>query len=270
MTIQELPFSAYPGGGREQLRQRPGLNTRHADAPEFMRITGASKCAFCGLDFTASFDNWLTMVLDHVVPQSVCKNMGIDTTWVWNYSNAVLACGACNGFCNRYKLKMDCTVPRTLPDFYDLRDRIFLERRKLILAARDKERTSYFETKPWDSTFKQTVLEVGTDGGSLAIVRQRNQRGRWEYWLLRDETTMLDVLPKDELGDNVVLCEQSAHLDKFKDALLRLDAYPWFRLYPLKVSAEFADVVLREVERRGGKEAAVEWTERLKHRHIEC
>jgi hypothetical protein len=115
-----------------------------------------------------------------------------------------------------------------------------------------------------DSSEPETVLEVGAEGGTLAIVRQRNQRGSWEYWSLRDETTMLDVLSKDELDDSVVLFEQSAHVDKFEDALLRLDRYPWFRLVPLKVSAEFADLVLREVEKRGGKEAAVEWLERIR------
>jgi hypothetical protein len=65
------------------------------------------------------------------------------------------------------------------------------------------------------------------------------------------------------------LFEQSAHVDKFEDALLRLDRHPWFRLVPLKVSAEFADLVLREIEKRGGKEAAVEWTERLKKHQFE-
>jgi hypothetical protein len=268
MTTRELPFTAYPGGGRELLKRRPGFNTRHADGPEFMRITGANRCAYCGLDFTASFENWLTMVLDHVVPQSVCKDMGIDPSWVWNYSNAVLACSACNGFCNRYKPTENCSESMSLSGFYDLRDRIFVERRNLILPRREKERAD-FESKPWDSSYRQTVLEVGAEGGTLAVVRQRNQRGSWEYWSLRDETTMLDVLPKDELGDGVILFEQSAHVDKFEDALLRLDRYPWFHLVPLKVSAEFADLVLRDVERRGGKEAAFEWGERLKSRWLE-
>jgi len=35
-------------------------------------------------------------------------------------------------------------------------------------------------------------------------------------------------------------------------------------LIPLKVNDDFADLMLREVEKRGGKEAAVEWIERLK------
>jgi len=151
MTMEEFSFATYPGGGREQLKQRPGINTRHADAPEFMRITGVKNCAYCGLDLTARFEDWLTMVLDHVVPQSVCKNMEIKGSWVRDYSNAVLACCACNGFCNRYKPKEACAAPTSLSEFYDLRDKIFFERRNLILARRDKERT-YFETKPWEPT----------------------------------------------------------------------------------------------------------------------
>ncbi len=157
MTIQELPFTAYPGGGREQLKQRPGWNTRHSDGPEFMRITGVKTCAYCGLDFTASFENWLMMVLDHVVPQSVCVSMAIDPTWVWNYSNAVLACSACNGFCNRYKPKANRSAPTTRSEFYDLRDEIFRERKEQILARRNAEK-AFFEVKPW---VLQTVLEVG-------------------------------------------------------------------------------------------------------------
>jgi hypothetical protein len=53
----------------------------------------------------------------------------------------------------------------------------------------------------------------------------------------------------------------------FEDALLRLDQYPWYRLVPMKVSAELADLVLLEIEKRGGKTAADEWTDRLKFRH---
>jgi hypothetical protein len=159
MTLRELPFNKYPGGGREQLKQRRGLITRHVDGPEFMKITGVTHCAYCGLNMISEFTDWLTMALDHVVPVSVCKKMGIKLTWVWNYSNTVLACGACNGFCNRYKVTVDCAVPTTLPEFYDLRDKIFRERQSLILARRAIELT-YFESKPWNSTLQQTALEV--------------------------------------------------------------------------------------------------------------
>jgi hypothetical protein len=115
----------------------------------------------------------------------------------------------------------------------------------------------------------ETVFEVGAEGGILAIVRQRNESGAWEYWCLRDETTMLDLLPEDEIGNREGLLEKFAHVNKFEDALLRLDRYLWFRLYPLKVHAEFADLVLGEVEKRGGKEVAVEWIEKLRSQRFE-
>jgi len=157
MTNQELPFTAYPGGGRELLKRRPGWNTRRSDGPEFMQITGAKSCAYCGLDMTGDFDNWLTMVLDHVVPVSVCQKMGIDGSLAWNYSNTVLACGACNGFCNRYEPKEISSAPTTLTEFYDLRDRIFAERWEQIHARREEEQ-KFFETKPWIPKHSQTTL----------------------------------------------------------------------------------------------------------------
>jgi hypothetical protein len=110
----------------------------------------------------------------------------------------------------------------------------------------------------------ETVLEVGAEGGSLSILRQWNEHGTWEYRCLRDEMTISELLPEGESVNRDDLFEKSDHEDKFEDALLRLDQYPWFRLIPLKVHEDFADLMLREVEKRGGKEAAVEWIERLK------
>lgn len=150
MTTDELPFNAYPDGGRKPIKRRPGFNTRHHDAPEFMKLTGVRHCAYCGLDFTASFENWLTMVFDHVVPQSVCRNMKIANELVWDYSNHVLACAACNSYCNRYKPKEECAAPITPTEFYNLRDDIFDARRNLILPAREAEE-KFFQKKPWET-----------------------------------------------------------------------------------------------------------------------
>lgn len=120
-----------------------------------------------------------------------------------------------------------------------------------------------------NSSKPESVLEVGAEGGTLAIVRQRDELGTWEYWCLRDETTMLDLLPEGQIGNSNGVFEQSPHVNKFEDALLRLNKYPWFSFVPLQVNAEFADLVLREVEKRGGKEIAVKWTERLKGHRLE-
>jgi hypothetical protein len=115
----------------------------------------------------------------------------------------------------------------------------------------------------------ETVLKIGAEGGTLAVVRRGNQDGAWDYWCLRDETIMLELLPEGELGSRDELYENSARLSSFEDALIRLDKYPWFSLYPMKVSAEFAEEVLEEVEKRGGKEAAAEWAKRLRDHHFD-
>src|SRR5260370_5687479 len=109
-----LPFDSYAGGGRQLLGVRKGNNTRREDAPEFMRLVSQKRCAYCGLNFTATLENWLTVVLDHVVPINLCKSTQIPETWTWDYSNAVLACGACNGFCNRYSPSFKGVPPDTL------------------------------------------------------------------------------------------------------------------------------------------------------------
>jgi len=119
-----------------------------------------------------------------------------------------------------------------------------------------------------ESIEPETVLEVGTEGGSLAIVRQLNQRGTWEYRCLRDETTMAYLMP-EEFANSEGLFEKSAPIGTFEDALLRLDKYPWFGMVPLKVNAEFADLVLQEVEKRGGKKAAIEWMESLRRHRFD-
>lgn len=259
--IQDLPFSNYPYGGRKPLGRRRGLITRTVDGPEFMRITGTRHCAYCGLDMTKCYKDWLTMALDHVVPVSVCTKMGICVEWVWDYSNCVLACGACNGFCNRYQPQTDCSIPPDLPRFYDLRDRIFRER-YLRVAERSESERLFFESKPWDPDFQQIVLEVGGEGGSVSIHRQRNQKGVWEYWAICDETTISELLTKDDLGNDSDLLLRPTRVNKFQKALDSL-RFPWFRLIPLKVHPELAGLVLREVAKKGGIEAATIWTERL-------
>jgi hypothetical protein len=61
----------------------------------------------------------------------VCLSLGISSKWSEDFSNTVLACAACNGFCNRYSPAGHINVdPLTDQDFYDLRDRIETRGRK--------------------------------------------------------------------------------------------------------------------------------------------
>jgi hypothetical protein len=144
-----LPFDSYPDKGRKLLGLVKGSNCRQEYGSEFMKRTGQRKCVYCGADLTKTYESWLTIVLDHVVPASVCISALISKEWCEDMSNRALACATCNGFCNHYKPTENIILPLTLEAFYDLRDRIFAERSKLI-AERRKDERLFFDQRPWD------------------------------------------------------------------------------------------------------------------------
>lgn len=142
------PFDCYPEGGCSLLGRVTGANCRHEYGLEFMKLTHLTICAYCGIDFAASYEAWLNMALDHVVPASVCKALGVPLEWKEDYVNRVLACTACNTFGNRYALPAGTDRPTTLEDFLSLRDAVFSERRGLIRDKHQEER-AFFEQRPW-------------------------------------------------------------------------------------------------------------------------
>ena len=143
-----LPFDSYPDKGRKLFGLPRGSNCRQEYGLRFMQITGEKHCAYCHVDFT-KFETWLTMVLDHVIRVSAWKSMGVPDEWGGDYANTVLACGTCNGFCNRYMPGSDIVRPVTLEEFFDRRDEIFEKRKQLISARRESER-QFFEKKKWE------------------------------------------------------------------------------------------------------------------------
>jgi hypothetical protein len=52
-----------------------------------------------------TYEHWLMMAYDHVVPASVCVAAGIHVEWIGDIINRVLCCAACNGFKNCWKPK---------------------------------------------------------------------------------------------------------------------------------------------------------------------
>jgi len=86
------------------------------------------------------------MEMDHVVPVNICKELGVAFEWTHDCANLVLACGACNRFNNRYRPSVDQICPTSLSEFFDLRDRIFAERKELIANSHQQER-EFFLTK---------------------------------------------------------------------------------------------------------------------------
>jgi 5-methylcytosine-specific restriction endonuclease McrA len=134
------PFDTYPKD-HEELKKPAwvGSNCRRGYGMEHLRKTGQSHCAYCGASFY-KFKTWLTMALDHVVPVSVCEDLDIiKNGWCRSLANSVLACDACNEFCNRYTTdKKD--RPATFEKFLELRNEIFTERKTLILKRRADEK----------------------------------------------------------------------------------------------------------------------------------
>ncbi|MFL6449739.1 MAG: DUF262 domain-containing protein [Bryobacteraceae bacterium] len=111
---------------------------------------------------------------------------------------------------------------------------------------------------------RETVLEVGSEGGSLRLVRQRNVHGDWDFRAERNETALYDLL-SDEDRNGIEFSSQTGYVRSFQDALSLLDKYPWFRLHPTLVNPEFRDAILFEVKKRGGEVDETRWRRELMH-----
>jgi 5-methylcytosine-specific restriction endonuclease McrA len=144
---EQLPFMIYPHQGRRLMGRETGDNCRHGYGLVFMRLTGQTRCAYCGMDLAATYENWLNMALDHVVPRSTCLAWDLPEEWREDFSNRVLCCTTCNTFGNRYA-PTKFRRPTTEEEFYELRDAIFVERRRNIRERHVQER-AFFVTRPW-------------------------------------------------------------------------------------------------------------------------
>ena len=144
-----LPFDCYPHGGRQLLGRRSVTNSRRGYGLALRKLTGQSLCVYCGIDIYERYEHWLLLQVDHVVPTTMGKRLGISNEWLEDYSNLVLACSACNTFENQFDDKSVIEPPRTLEEFFDLRDRVFLARKPMIQMSQQNER-QFFISKPWE------------------------------------------------------------------------------------------------------------------------
>src|SRR5208282_2757906 len=93
----------------------------------------------------------------------------------------------------------------------------------------------------------EVVLEVGAEGGSLTLRRERDADGDWQFWVERNETALYDLLSEEDRSEIGGYFAQTGYVYSFHEALDLLDKYPWFRLYPVQVHPEFLDAVLLDV-----------------------
>jgi hypothetical protein len=136
-----LPFDGYEGAGRRLMGPRPvggGSSRRGYGVPVFEQCGWA--CAYCGVDLADSYELWLGLSVDHVVPSSLVAK-GYPKEWIEDVANKVTCCRHCNEFLNQFRVTGD--QPSTLEAFFDLRDRTFREKRKWVLQRHVAEREWY-------------------------------------------------------------------------------------------------------------------------------
>jgi hypothetical protein len=109
---------------------------------------------------------------------------------------------------------------------------------------------------------RETILEVGAEGGSLTLFGSRDAAGHWRFWTKTDETTMNDLLDEEDLRGVGSLVSESESASSLPEALDQLDRFPWHRLTPLKIHPEFRLAILDEVRKRATPEEVESWNSR--------
>jgi len=143
-----MPFVNYPGGGRELLGVRIKETTRARREKRVQRIFEICKgrCAYCGVDLGNSYESWLYLSVDHVIPKEAAKIWGEEKygAWIYDMSNCVLCCRACNDFSNHYKSYCDINPPpKDESEFFDMRNEIFYAKREHVTKKHREERAWY-------------------------------------------------------------------------------------------------------------------------------
>lgn len=142
------PFDDYPQGGYTILPKLKGGNARR-NYGHWLVGRGQTSCAYCGMCLVDSYEHWLLLTVDHVIPVSdsdrkVRHRLGIPRTWHDSYSNIVLACSGCNGYRNRCKVsRQESKESWEEFEFFKLRDTVFQDKKGRIKDARIDEKRFY-------------------------------------------------------------------------------------------------------------------------------
>jgi hypothetical protein len=165
------PFNRYPHGGRVLLGpvNTADGNCRRGYGPAVFTRCGG-KCVYCETDVHGTYEAWLQISVDHVVPDFTVRR-GWPTEWVRDAINLVTCCRTCNEFSNDFYSKNWPeplpVCPVTLEQFCDIRDRFFDEKRALTLKRRAAERAWYTR---WHAAFRPDseapVDSSEADGGT--------------------------------------------------------------------------------------------------------
>jgi hypothetical protein len=109
----------------------------------------------------------------------------------------------------------------------------------------------------------EIILKVGAAGGTLTLFGSKLPDGQWKFFMERNETAALDLLPEEE-REGFKPISKTKSLQTIEDGFLALNKYPWFKLLPLEIHPEFFDRILKEVKQLGGPKEVERWERRLK------
>jgi hypothetical protein len=150
------PFGSYPNSLKDNPRCLAGTACRTGYGLMLQQITGQTRCAYCDLDISDTYDHWLHLSVDHVIPASMAKHEGW-REWVDNADNMVICCSACNGFLNGFRICEDAVAPTTFEEFAALRAAVF-RRKQAKALERHKGERQVFDSRPWEQEIDPDTL----------------------------------------------------------------------------------------------------------------
>jgi hypothetical protein len=109
----------------------------------------------------------------------------------------------------------------------------------------------YDNDRPTSKRMPEVVLKVGSEGGAIKLLWERNAGENYQFWTESDETALSGVLDEDDLIGAGGLSSQSQRVNSLDEAFILLGRYPWYSLHPIEVHPDLLAEVLREVKRRG-------------------
>jgi len=102
------------------------------------------ECAYCTRDLISTYESWLHLQVDHVIPRYLAKhNYKSVKKWIESIPNCVICCAACNAFLNKFEV--DADPPKTADDFFSIRNQIFTKKKNQATERHKKECEMYKE-----------------------------------------------------------------------------------------------------------------------------
>lgn len=157
--VTEGAKSTAPPIGRDGRLERmlyekpkPGNGTcRHGYGREVFELRG-TRCAYCDRELGGSYESWLDLSVDHVIPQSYAKNLpkeGKDS-WIGSKANLVPCCRACNEFLNKFAVKEK--APTSPAEFLQLYKLVFARKREQAERRHQEEKRFYEKWRKENAT----------------------------------------------------------------------------------------------------------------------